>query len=812
MNPTGTTRTTASIACPDCGQPLTGEPRCRHCGLTLTGDDAARLWDVDQELLHLDGLRIPLLAERRVLVQRLRTQLGVHADEPAGRREWTPRRVQNLLLTLGAGLLALAAVVFAAVTYDRLGAGGRAGVLVALAITAAAVGPVLLRRGLTATAEAAGAVGVVLALLAAGALRRAGLGDDLEPSTFWALATAACAAAAALYARLAPIRLVALGAVLLAQLPLPLLAATDDARIAMALAAVVVLDAAGLAVLRRTPNPRWRTELARVSAVSALIVAGWAMSLALEAGYDVGDQRGPAVLAVLAIVAGVLSWDVRSRPQQEEGEQEEGEPAGRLDTYVVRLVDPAWLLAASVVPLAGLAAHAAAFAETGRSQLLAPVGVGLLAAVLLAVARPGPWRKAAVTGTLALSTVALFVVGERVVDALLGWLLRSGSTVADARTAWLVVALTAVTVAVCRGQRAGRLAAGALATVAVLLLPVAWGLTYDAGLAVLLGCAALLVAGAHAFGERSALIVGAAVVICFVGMSSGFNPASQVALPMAALIGAAAAAARAGDAVRGWVAAAAGVLTGLAAAVHADAPGWSDEHVGVATFATAAALVALTRLLRGTRRVGVEVAATAVGVYALFWVTYDVGWLSWLLAGSGVLALLVALQPDRRPVAAAGGLLLAASSWVRLADADVTAPEPYVVPLGLVVLALGVLRRRTAPSTGSLAAYGPGLSLLLVPSLLKALDDNDLTRPLLLGAAALVVLLVGARQRLRAPLLFGGVVLALDALHLTAPYAAALPRWVALAFAGAVLLTLGATYEQRRRDLGRLRERYAELA
>ncbi len=99
-----------------------------------------------------------------------------------------------------------------------------------------------------------------------------------------------------------------------------------------------------------------------------------------------------------------------------------------------------------------------------------------------------------------------------------------------------------------------------------------------------------------------------------------------------------------------------------------------------------------------------------------------------------------------------------------------------------------------------------------MPSLLASLGGTDLTRPLLLGLAALAVLLVGARTGLRAPLAVGGTVLLVDALDLLGPYAAALPRWLSLGGAGALLLVVGATYEQRRRDVGRLRERYDALA
>ena len=74
------------------------------------------------------------------------------------------------------------------------------------------------------------------------------------------------------------------------------------------------------------------------------------------------------------------------------------------------------------------------------------------------------------------------------------------------------------------------------------------------------------------------------------------------------------------------------------------------------------------------------------------------------------------------------------------------------------------------------------------------------------------MLLVGARGRLQAPLVVGAGVLVVVALDLLGPYAAALPRWLSLGGAGTLLLVVGATYEQRRRDLARLREGYDALA
>jgi hypothetical protein len=111
--------------------------------------------------------------------------------------------------------------------------------------------------------------------------------------------------------------------------------------------------------------------------------------------------------------------------------------------------------------------------------------------------------------------------------------------------------------------------------------------------------------------------------------------------------------------------------------------------------------------------------------------------------------------------------------------------------------------------------YGPGLGLLLVPSLVAAWQDQGWLRPLLLGLLAAAVMLAGGRARLQAPLLIGGTVAVLDAgRQLAGPavrLAGVLPGWVPFAVTGAILLTTGATYEARVHDLGRIRAALAQL-
>jgi MYXO-CTERM domain-containing protein len=103
--------------------------------------------------------------------------------------------------------------------------------------------------------------------------------------------------------------------------------------------------------------------------------------------------------------------------------------------------------------------------------------------------------------------------------------------------------------------------------------------------------------------------------------------------------------------------------------------------------------------------------------------------------------------------------------------------------------------------------YGLALAAMFLPSLaVIASGDDPPARRLGLGLVALVVVVAGTVRRRRAPVVVGGAVLVLLALRELVGLWELLPRWLPLAVAGLILLVLGATYEQRRRDVRRLRE------
>ncbi|MFF7182475.1 SCO7613 C-terminal domain-containing membrane protein [Streptomyces sp. NPDC008121] len=256
--------------------------------------------------------------------------------------------------------------------------------------------------------------------------------------------------------------------------------------------------------------------------------------------------------------------------------------------------------------------------------------------------------------------------------------------------------------------------------------------------------------------------------------------------------------------------------TGLVLAAAA-AAGLPAHHAALFLLLVPAATAAVgARLGRLPVAVPVEITGAVAGLLALGMAASRPAVLALVLALGGVIAAATAVRPERRRFAgwAAAGLFLLAT-WVRLAVSDVVTPEAYTLPVTVPALVVGVLRRRRDPEASSWTAYGPGLAATLVPSLFVAWTDPHWVRPLALGAAALVVTLLGARFRLQALLVLGGAVLALDGLHELAPYVVqavgALPRWLPPALAGLLLLAVGATYEQRLRDARRLRERLGRM-
>lgn len=363
---------------------------------------------------------------------------------------------------------------------------------------------------------------------------------------------------------------------------------------------------------------------------------------------------------------------------------------------------------------------------------------------------------------------------------------------------------------------------GALALVwaALLILPSALQLPYAAGVSAYIALAVGLLALASRVGSKAVALtsLGLAVTssgsVAFLALATTGATLGTLGALTAVFLAATALAARRREQVPGVASAAVvSAITYATAFACATGAAWNlrPDRVGLLVLVVPAfGALAAARLGRQPLALPVEITAVAAGGLAVVLTAGHATTLALALALGGVIAAGTALRGDRGPVGYAAGVLFLLATWVRLAAWGVDTPEADTLPVTVPALAIGALRRRRAPETSSWTAYGPGLAATLLPSLIAAWSDAHWLRPLLLGTAALLITLTGARHRLQAPLVLGGTVLALDALHELAPFIVqvvdALPRWLPPALAGLLLLAVGATYEQRLRDARRVRD------
>jgi hypothetical protein len=157
-----------------------------------------------------------------------------------------------------------------------------------------------------------------------------------------------------------------------------------------------------------------------------------------------------------------------------------------------------------------------------------------------------------------------------------------------------------------------------------------------------------------------------------------------------------------------------------------------------------------------------------------------------------------ALAAHRREVAGLALTDLVVAAWIALAGAHVTTPEAYTLPaaLGLLLVALP----RVRAGSPSWSAEGIGLAVALAPSAMVVVAEPSAARLVLVVLAAATVTVVGTVVHRRAPFVIGATTLAFVGTGLLGPDVLLLPRWLTLGSVGLLLLVVGATYEQRRRQ------------
>ncbi|MFD6279976.1 SCO7613 C-terminal domain-containing membrane protein [Streptomyces sp. NPDC060209] len=787
---------------------------------------------LDHELARLDARRAQLLNRRAWLLSVLRAPVAPsplpapvpRPYAPPSRAPSSAHGTQNVLLVLGGLLLTVAAIAFTLFSWGEMGIAGRSAVLAVVTAGALVAPALLLRRSLPSTAEAVAVLALVLTVLDAVALH-AVAAPGTDGLAFSAVASAVLVAVWTLYGLLlGRLRTPLPAAVVAGQLPLVFTAWAAGASATGFGWALLVTAAADVAVAT------WGRGLAvRVTACAGAALTGL-ISLALGLGLSVSADGvsgavGPgALLLAGAVVAVAGSWRAPGT-------------TAVLGSVVGGL---AAVAAVGGVPGAGLPWHwavlvyllcGAALSAVLRFPVPRPVMWGVLGASASVVAGAVLWAAPVVAAALlgpASVTAGVWSGAPEGFRGAVGlavpWSESASSPVVLVAAAGLSASLR-VRWPQALPERGWRVAAAAGAAV------LGWGAVpallavADAPYAVAVGVELLLVAVLLALVVRRA--ADAVAVTCLVcalvgAMSVGLlglaaEPATYAVSGTLMLVFAASAAGARVPAVRS-VLACASVLCAVAVAGAVGASlGWSAPHTAPLVLVVTAATVLLGARLRGpVVSASVELAGAFAAVVAVGLAVTDAPFLALVLGLCGVLAAATALRPERRRVAGyPAAALFVAAAWVRLAASGVTDPEAYTLPVSVAAFAVGHVRRRRDPATSSWVAYGPALSMTMVPSLVVAWGDPHWLRPLLLGVAALVVTLVGARLRLQAPLVLGGSVLALDGLHELAPHVVqvfdALPRWAPPALAGLLLLAVGATYEQRLRDARRVRESFGRM-
>ncbi|MET0525094.1 MAG: hypothetical protein ABWZ91_09845 [Nocardioides sp.] len=688
--------------------------------------------------------------------------------------------VPSILLGLGALCLLVAAVIFLSVAWSRLGVGGRTGVLVVLTATTGALGLLAAHRGLRVAGESLSVVALGLVALDVVGADSAGWWGELDIAGLVLLAGGA----------------VAVGALALAGAPPRLIAPQVVAGYA-----VLVTYAGALGVADLDP-------LVDIIAVVLMAALTWA-----------GRRTGRDVLAAVVGIAAVGPWMHLTLDALERGLQDPtlhavwAGPGEALVVAALLALVPVGLGVREpllVIGLGGVAATLVTVAvglptvDEGATAASTASLVALMAWTTVGLATPRRWRGLPLTtaGAAALPVLAVVLalclqagvaaltvgpVFSQDADAPLG-------LVDPVPAPWLLVpsvaALLALTLVAARASaRVWWIAAvatvglGGTATLALLPVPLAVPLAALAGVALLLlaaderpvACVVLLVVLVAALpsalltGVAATLLLGTAVACLGAGRALEDRLLGGALVPPAAAVAVWAFAEVSGidEALRGYpVLVAVGLLALALPRPEVEASAWVTGLVAATVACLAAADPVTTTAIHLTLAGGLVVASSLV-------------------------------HPHRRALGWAGGLLLAAATWVRLADLGVEAPEAYTLPSALALLVVGLDRLRRDPEAATATALTPGLLLATVPSLLWCLDDPVSGRAAWLGVGCVGLLLAGTLLRWHAPLVMGAAVGGVLVVRELAPYAAQVPQWVLIGAAGALLTVVGVTWEHR---------------
>ena len=697
-----------AVPCPSCQTPLPagGASECPACHLPLTGPVAARLWEVDQSLATLTRERASLLTTlRQGPAAALAPEAGARAAGPLGptvppqpgrvhRPRWSG---QQVLLGVGVLLVLVAALVFIAVAWDRIGVLGQVLAMAALTGVTAYGAMRLSRHHLRSSAEAMATLTGGLLLLDVSAARSLGLGslEDVDLRTYTALTGLAVAVVlAALHAADTRIRAFSVVSLLAASVSWAAVLAWADETTAE-LAAVALVGAVVFACAVRLPRRRVPSD-AVVPAVFWLLVSlVSALTGAFEEGVTDDGLTASEVgaIAVLAVIAAGGFGLIRLVLARRRRVSSPTDPAVSAQ-WRAQALEPRWLPLGALAAAVTVAAPAAVTALGWQAgPVVAAFTACLLAGGVCAVVWLAPLGRT-LTASWAESLGGLALVGT--VMTAVRWDSEPAGSVTLA-----AVAITAGVIAVAR-PRARAVAAGVAALAGSASVGLAGGLFASEARVAALALAALAAAAVAAERrghDEEPVLGGAAVAVAAVAQLSAQ--------------------------AEGWPYAVAGLLAaeGLAATAYAVLP----RRRPVVVLAVLAWSGAVWTLLADA------------GVETLEAFTLPVAALS--LAG-GLWLRQAAPLPSWLSVGPAAAIALLPSAFASVDDEGLLRPMLTLVAAA-VVLALGVALRSQAPVVIGAAAAAVVAVSQLAPYAIGA------PRWLTLGLTGALLLALGARYEKR---------------------------------------------------------------
>ncbi|MEV6489975.1 hypothetical protein AB0M20_15330, partial [Actinoplanes sp. NPDC051633] len=585
----------------------------------------------------------------------------------------------------------------------------------------------------------------------------------------------------------------------------------------VALAAVVP---AGLAVVIAAPS-----AAVGAATLGGVVALGVATAIAAWGTNRRADVGGLSLTVALLAAPGAAAWAIAADGWQ----ARTGLAVIGLVVGVVHRIPRAYrgFVVAGALPLLATA-PLWAWLNDEPAQIYAAVALLLLATIADRVA------------LIAAVPLGIAAMGE-LAPGVGGTLISTATGAPAGRTDWAdvtaVLLLTAAAVVAARtwrsanpasvkrggaGRRFGWVAAPGLVLVAPMIAAAAHAARpWVAATALAAGLLGLLGA---ALSDRPRVVAAAGLLIARAGLAGLLTTYTATMFGFGAVLVAGVVAGLAGRTLParliGWPVAA---IAGVAFAVTASRAAGQPLRVTALVVLGVAAIALVTGTLLGRPEGRVlQAAAHGAAVVALLLTAGSAGYAAAVCTLWGIALGLRALWPGerrpgerrpgerrpgaRRPFLAAAAVAELGAWWLLLSAQQIAVLEAYTIPAAAVALFVGWLALRSKPGLSSWLSFGPALAAALLPTLASVLvDEGQPLRRLLLGAGALVVVLAGSRARLQAPVVTGGAVLALVALHELVLVWDLLPRWIPLAAAGLLLVGLAMTLERRRRDLSRMR-------